>query len=192
MFSPLSSAILSATAIALIRRGCVHTILHPGPKVGSSSRNCGTWVDFPHPVSPETKHACSGVPKAQRTRKHGIARGIYNIIVGRGEEAERAAHGVVCCCLRSIHWKNDHAQPWRRSQCQLPHRNQRVSKQHHVSRAYGAEPSRTFHRYTHAVHPCLRICVSRTQKHNNSTSRRMSRAPHKPVPRGVGSTSRTN
>lgn len=57
MLSPRSSAMRSATAMALIRRGCVQTILQPGPMPGSSSRNCGTWVDFPQPVSPDTRHA---------------------------------------------------------------------------------------------------------------------------------------
>lgn len=53
--SPLSSAIRSATAMALIRRGCVQTILQLGPKLGSSRTNCGTCVDFPQPVSPDTR-----------------------------------------------------------------------------------------------------------------------------------------
>lgn len=57
MLSPRSSAMRSATAMALIRRGCVQTILQLGPMPGSSRRNCGTWVDFPHPVSPDTRHA---------------------------------------------------------------------------------------------------------------------------------------
>ena len=50
--SPLSSATRPATPVAARRRGWVTTILAPA---GSSSRmNCGTCVDFPHPVSPVT------------------------------------------------------------------------------------------------------------------------------------------
>ena len=73
MVSPLSSAMRSATAIALIRRGWVQTILQPGPMLGSSSRNCGTCVDLPHPVSPDTRHACADAGARER-RKNRTAR----------------------------------------------------------------------------------------------------------------------
>ena len=46
----------SARPIALILLGCVHTMFTSPPlplKISLSKMNCGTWVDLPHPVSPE-------------------------------------------------------------------------------------------------------------------------------------------
>ena len=58
---PISSATRLASEVAATRRGSVIAI-HPPTEVpstilfrlhhGSLSRNCGTWVDFPEPVSP--------------------------------------------------------------------------------------------------------------------------------------------
>mmetsp|Transcript_62614 Transcript_62614/g.144172 ORF Transcript_62614/g.144172 Transcript_62614/m.144172 type:complete len:272 (-) Transcript_62614:485-1300(-) len=61
--SPISSPTRDATEIAATRRGCVTPIRYPRPSSPLSSiflqnpdsyRNWGTWVDFPHPVSPHT------------------------------------------------------------------------------------------------------------------------------------------
>mmetsp|Transcript_10597 Transcript_10597/g.36621 ORF Transcript_10597/g.36621 Transcript_10597/m.36621 type:complete len:318 (-) Transcript_10597:469-1422(-) len=55
-FSPRSEAILSATEMALIRLGWVTTILHALPSSQHDSASIwGTWVVFPHPVSPASK-----------------------------------------------------------------------------------------------------------------------------------------
>mmetsp|Transcript_87459 Transcript_87459/g.234213 ORF Transcript_87459/g.234213 Transcript_87459/m.234213 type:complete len:293 (+) Transcript_87459:497-1375(+) len=61
--SPISSPTRAATEIAATRRGCVTPIRYPRPSSPLSSmlrqnpdsyKNWGTWVDFPHPVSPQT------------------------------------------------------------------------------------------------------------------------------------------
>jgi hypothetical protein len=55
ILSPRSFAMRSETVIALIRRGCVHTIDAPRPFAHASSKMyCGTCVVFPHPVDPAT------------------------------------------------------------------------------------------------------------------------------------------
>lgn len=56
IFSPLSVATLSETAIAEIRRGWVQIMLHVAPRIAfiSDSRMyCGICVVLPQPVSPD-------------------------------------------------------------------------------------------------------------------------------------------
>mmetsp|Transcript_35039 Transcript_35039/g.88304 ORF Transcript_35039/g.88304 Transcript_35039/m.88304 type:complete len:330 (-) Transcript_35039:102-1091(-) len=53
--SPRSAATRSATDIAAMRRGWVHTTCRPLPRpaaISASRMYCGIWVVFPHPVSP--------------------------------------------------------------------------------------------------------------------------------------------
>jgi hypothetical protein len=62
IFSPLSAATLSETAIADIRLGWVQIILQLAPRAASisdSSMYCGSCVVLPQPVSPETTTTCS-------------------------------------------------------------------------------------------------------------------------------------
>jgi hypothetical protein len=62
IFSPLSAATLSETAMAEIRRGWVQIMLHVAPRAASISDSrmyCGTWVVLPQPVSPEITTTCS-------------------------------------------------------------------------------------------------------------------------------------
>ena len=67
----------SASVVAAIRRGCVHTTSRPPSDQPFSCRYCGSWVDLPHPVSP-TSTTTPRVSRARRIRvrwaKMGSAR----------------------------------------------------------------------------------------------------------------------
>ena len=61
--SPRSAATRCETDTAEIRRGCVQMMLHRAPRPASislSRMNCGSWVVFPHPVSPLITRTCAG------------------------------------------------------------------------------------------------------------------------------------
>mmetsp|Transcript_22376 Transcript_22376/g.62038 ORF Transcript_22376/g.62038 Transcript_22376/m.62038 type:complete len:223 (-) Transcript_22376:239-907(-) len=55
--------------MALIRRGWVQTMLQAFPRPAStsaSSTNCGSWVVFPQPVSPDTTTTCDPARAARK------------------------------------------------------------------------------------------------------------------------------
>ena len=60
--APRSAATRSATPMAEMRRGCVHTMDASTPAASAaSSTNCGTCVVLPQPVSPEITTTCVDV-----------------------------------------------------------------------------------------------------------------------------------